>query len=123
MARPFLGEDDAAYVVGMWLEEVGAAISVEVDRLWPGEDDGGRAQCLSEEAGEVSRAITKRRHASRSKSGTCKGMTVEQWTEELRLELAQTVGVCLDIAHREGFDLAGDIEACLGALRARPVDS
>lgn len=105
---------------GEWVQALSAGIAAEVDRLWPEETNPAyRAQCLAEEAGEVSRAITKRRHASWAADSRCKGKTVQEWTEELRVELAQLVGVAFDIAHREGFDLAADVEQVLAVLQER----
>lgn len=103
-----------------WLNAVGAAFAKEVDRLWPDETDPAyRGACLAEEAGEVNRAITKRRNAGNAPDGKCKGLTVDEWTNELRVELAQALGVIIDIAHREQFDLAVDVEECLLVLQAR----
>lgn len=102
------------------LGRLGALMGAEIDRLWPQEDNPGyRAQCLAEEAGEVSRAITKRRHASHASDGRCKGNTVDEWTAELDLELAQLVGVAADIAHREGIDLHRSLARCLTVLQGR----
>lgn len=106
------------------LSELATAIAKEVDRLWPEETNPAyRGACLAEEAGEVNRAITKRRHAQHSADGLCKGKTVDEWTEELRVELAQALGVILDIAHREGFDIAADIEDCWTILHDREAGS
>lgn len=104
-----------------WFTDTATALVGEVDRLWPNEssDPAYRGACLAEEAGEVNRAITKRRHAQHAANGLCKGMTVNDWTRELRLELAQTFGVILDMAHREGFDLITLVEDCVATLRAR----
>lgn len=111
-------------MAGSWLNVMGASLAKEVDRLWPEETDPAyRGACLAEEAGEVNRAITKRRHASHAANGRCKGLTVNEWTEELRIELAQALGVILDIAHREGFDLAVDIEECVVILQDRKAGS
>jgi NTP pyrophosphatase (non-canonical NTP hydrolase) len=102
------------------LAGLGEMLATEVDRLWPDEDDPGyRAQCLAEEAGEVSRAITKRRHAEHAPDGLCKGKTVEEWTGEVALELAQLVGVALDIAYRERVPLADELVRCLTVLQTR----
>lgn len=106
------------------LNELATAIAKEVDRLWPEETDPAyRGACLAEEAGEVNRAITKRRHAAHSTDGLCKSKTVDEWTDELRVELAQALGVILDIAHREGFDIAADLERCWAILRDRKAGS
>lgn len=115
---------DAREAAADWFAEKGAAFAKEVDRLWPDENNPGyRAQCLSEEAGEVSRAITKRRHATHSARGLCKGLTADEWTDEVRKELAQVLGVVLDIAHREGIDLLEATAECLDILRHREVDT
>lgn len=107
-----------------WFSEMGAAIVKEIDRLWPTEADPAyRAACLAEEAGEVNRAVTKRRHASHAKDGRCKGLTEESWTRELEIELAQLLGVLLDIAHREGFQLVDALEECVWALQKREAGS
>lgn len=110
--------------IATWFAAQGKALAKEVDRLWPHESDPAyRAGCLAEEAGEVNRAITKRRHAWHSPKGTCKGLTVEEWTENLRVELAQALGVILDIAHREGIELASEVERCVQVLQEREPDT
>lgn len=106
--------------VTQWFAETGQAVAAEIDRLWPDENDPAfRAACLAEEAGEVNRAVTKRRHASHATGGRCKGMTPDEWTGELQIELAQALGVILDIAHREGFDLVVAMEQCVATLQQR----
>lgn len=106
------------------LADLSQRIVKEVDRLWPEETDPAyRAACLCEEAGEVSRAITKRRHAQHNSRGLCKGLTPAQWTEELAIELAQTMGVILDIAHREGIDLCAYLVECVEVLERREEGS
>lgn len=103
-----------------WFEEIGDAIAFEIDRLFPHENDPAyRGACLAEEAGEVNRAITKRRHASHAADGKCKGKTVDEWTDEIRLELAQLIGVAFDIAHREHINLVPAVEECLQVLQER----
>jgi NTP pyrophosphatase (non-canonical NTP hydrolase) len=102
------------------METTGQAIVAEVDRLWPSEDNPAyRGACLAEEAGEVNRAITKRRHAMNSPDGLCKGKTVSDWDMELGLELAQLLGVVLDIAHRENIDLVPAVEETVRILQRR----
>lgn len=109
-------------VVSAWFAMMGAALAKEVDRLWPHEDDPAyRAGCLNEEAGEVHRAVTKRRHASHAANGLCKGLTVDQWTDEMRTELAQALGVICDIAHRERFRMVPAAEECLALLQQREM--
>lgn len=111
-----------SYSSAQWLAEVGSALADEVDRLWPQENDPGyRAACLAEEAGEVIRAITKRRHALHADDGKCKGLDFDEWTNELRIELGQVLGVILDIAHREGFDLTAELVTTVRKLQAREV--
>lgn len=85
------------------------AITAEVDRLWPGESIEQRGLSLSEEVGEVNRAILKRGIGHRG--------TTEEWTANLRLELGQLVGVAASIAEAEGFSLAEAVEDALEALR------
>lgn len=110
--------------VSVWMYGAGREIAAEVDRLWPEENDPGyRAQALGEEAGEVSRAITKRRHAIHAVEGLCKGLNAEQWSGELRKELAQALGVILDIMYREEIDPVPAVEECIEALRVRPIGS
>lgn len=94
----------------------------EVDRLWPGETIQERGNCLAEETGEVNRAITKRRHAIKNKSGKCKGMTVEDWTDNLHKETMQTLGVALSICAMEGFDPVEGLLEALSALQRREPD-
>lgn len=115
-------DPDDAFVVGLWFTDRGQAIVKEVDRLWPEENDPAyRSGSLAEEAGEVNRAITKRRHASYAADGKCKGKTVDEWTAELRLELTQALGVILDIAQREGIDLVSSLDDCVRILQQREV--
>lgn len=105
-----------------WFRRVGCTLVREADRLWPEEGAGNaafRGNALAEEAGEVIRAITKRRHALNAADGRCKGKTVAEWTEELRIELAQVLGVVMDIAIRENFDLVPQVEAAATALQLR----
>lgn len=99
-------------------------IVTQVDRLWPEETDAGwRAGNLAEEAGEVIRAVTKRRHALHAVDGKCKGMTPSEWTENLAIELAQAMGVILDIAYREGIDISARLVQCVEILERRHTGS
>lgn len=110
--------------VSDWFEWLSGEIATEVTRLWPEEtEDAHRGACIAEEAGEVNRAITKRRHARYAEDGLCKGLTVDQWTDELKMELTQLVGVILDLAHREGFDLIPELVKCLVILELREKGS
>lgn len=107
-------------VLKVLLAGLGHRIATQVDRLWPEEVyPGWRAGNLAEEAGEVIRAVTKRRHAQHARDGRCKGLTVEEWTDNLAVELAQVVGVVLDIAHREGIDVAARLVDCVETLERR----
>lgn len=106
--------------VDEWFAKNGAAIVKEVDRLWPLENDPAyRGASLAEEVGEVNRAITKRRHAANAPDGKCKGKTVDEWTEELRVELTQALGVIIDIACREEINLVPSLEDCVHTLQWR----
>lgn len=64
---------------------------------WPDEDVLSDALGLAEEAGEVCRAVLKRRHGTR-------GSAVE-WREQLRKEAADVLIVLCVLAEREAFDL------------------
>lgn len=109
--------------VSHWLAEVGASIAKEVNRLWPHElKPIYRGLALSEEVGEVNRAILKRRHALTTPDGKCRGLTAMEWLAQLREELVQTLAVILDIGHREGIDFAASIEILVGRLQQRRPD-
>lgn len=95
------------------------AAAVEVQRLWPDESLAERINCLAEEVGEVSRASTKRRHAVAV--GSFKGLTPDEWTSNLRVELAQVILVALTIAHREQFDMRTALVEQIGALQMMPT--
>ena len=106
------------------LNDIAAAQATEVERIWPtpaGQDPVLRqVAALTEEVGEIARAVLKRGHASRSADGTHKGLNVDEWTEELALEIGQALGVLLGLAHQEGLDLDGRMTETIGALRNRP---
>ncbi len=99
------------------LAKIGRDASAEVERLWPDETIHQAGLALAEEVGEDGRAITKRGHAQRN--GTCKGMYPNEWTDNLRTELAQVVMVAARIAWSEGFDLAAACSQEIDALRSR----
>lgn len=99
------------------LDAIAEEIAWDVARLWPDETEEGRLLCLVEETGEACRAATKRRHARAL--GTFKDLTPEEWTANLRIELAQAIGVILDIAHREGFSMNEALLEVGHALRER----
>lgn len=101
----------------MNLDVYADAIGAEVDRLWPTETEFGRGLALAEEVGEVARAYLKRSHAQ--VLGSFKGRTAQEWTDNLRVEVFQAVGVLLDIARREGFDIEAGLDLCLQSLRSR----
>lgn len=83
--------------------------------LWPGETLEEAGLALSEEAGEVARAIIKRSHALRHEGDR----EPFDWADNLRREVAQVVVVCAKMAHFEGFDLGAAVEAELRALEDR----
>lgn len=92
--------DDGAFV----LRDFQKIIEQVTDYLWPGETIEEAQIALSEEAGEVGRAIIKRNHQRRGEGDRDPSIN---WTENLRTELAQTVIVALKMAEREGFDMRG----------------
>lgn len=106
------------------LNHIAEAQATEVERIWPtpeGQDPVLRqVAALTEEVGEIARAVLKRSHASRSADGTHKGKTADEWTENLAVEVGQALGVLLGLAHQEGMDLDGRMADTLDALRRRP---
>lgn len=106
------------------LNEMARVQATEVERIWPtpaGEDPVLRqVAALTEEVGEIARAVLKRSHASRTADGRHKGLSVEEWTEEVALEIGQALGVLLGLAHQEGVHLDARMAATLDALRSRP---
>jgi NTP pyrophosphatase (non-canonical NTP hydrolase) len=106
------------------LDGIAEAQATEVERIWPtptGQDPVLRqVAALTEEVGEIARAVLKRSHASRTTDGTHKGLTVDEWTEEVALEIGQALGVLLGLAHQEGVHLDDRMAATIDALRARP---
>jgi NTP pyrophosphatase (non-canonical NTP hydrolase) len=106
------------------LNALGAALHVEVERVWPappGTDTAQRqALALCEEVGEIARAILKRSHAQRSHDGRPKGLTADEWTAELHVEIGQVIGVALQLAHIEGVDIDAQMMQTLELLRSRP---
>ena len=77
------------------LDYIQKQIHVEAHRRWPNLDVVSEGLALAEEAGEVCRAILKRKEGTR---GTKVG-----WTEELAKELGQTLLVILNMAAEEGL--------------------
>lgn len=65
---------------------------------WPTMTAESEALALAEEAGEVCRAVVKRRHGVRGSS--------DAWTRALQREIAQVVVVAARLAALEGFSLA-----------------
>lgn len=96
----------------------------QVERIWPTPPDQDPLQrqilALTEEVGEIARAALKRSHAERSPTSRHKGLTVEEWTWELREEIGQAIGVLLGLGHLEGVDLDTIVASTLTALRERP---
>lgn len=90
------------------LDSLSTEVRAHVERLWPGEDIRAAGLCLGEEAGEVQRAINKRNHGTRG--------SYEDWTKQLRIEVGQVIGVCMDIAEREGFSLELAVREAIDAL-------
>jgi NTP pyrophosphatase (non-canonical NTP hydrolase) len=93
------------------LDALADVLGMHVDRLWPEQTLAGSGLALSEECGEVNRAILKRQHGTKK--------THEEWTANLRLEVGQVVGVCMDIARREGFSLSAVVGEVVAALCVR----
>lgn len=100
------------------LQAFGEEVATEIDRLFPGQSTFGRCLALAEESGEVCRAVLKRDHVI-SSGRPFKGHDEAGWTANLRVELAQLIGVAVDIAYREGFDLTEDLLRMVIALRQR----
>ena len=72
------------------------------------------SEVLVAAAGRACRAILKRAEAVRR--------TPEEWTAELRKEVAQVVMVAANLAHLEGFDLLDEVEKAAEALLAYRAD-
>jgi NTP pyrophosphatase (non-canonical NTP hydrolase) len=69
------------------------------------------ALIIAEETGEIARAVLKREQAIRG--------TYEQWSDELKLEMAQTTIALLVLAELEGFDLLEAVEKYFLLLKQR----
>lgn len=106
------------------LNAIAAVQAREVERIWPtpeGQDPLLRQlAALTEEVGEVARALLKRSHAARSADGRHKGRTVAEWSEEVALEMGQALGVLLGLAHQEGVDLDARMASTIANLVERP---
>lgn len=100
------------------LDAIGEATHKEAVRLWPWEDTEDIGLGLAEEVGEVCRAIVKRNHAI-SSGKPYKGRTVDEWTDNLRVELAQLVSIAIRLAYIEDFDLMADLVEVNIALQDR----
>lgn len=81
---------------------------------WPDEDVLSDALGIAEEAGEVCRAVLKRRHGTRGSHA--------DWTAQLRTEAADVALVLLVLAAREGFDLRDAIEDRYEQIKDRSVN-
>lgn len=81
---------------------------------WPDEDVLSDALGIAEEAGEVCRAVLKRRHGTRG--------TKADWTAQLRSEAADTTIVLLVLAEREGFDLLAAVAERFAEVEHRSVN-
>lgn len=79
-----------------------AAIYSNAVRRWPDMDVESEALALAEETGEVCRAVVKRRHGVRGSR--------DDWSAQLRVELAQVVAACFNLPAIEGFDLMEAVE-------------
>lgn len=106
------------------MNDLARTLHEEVERIWPtpsGSDVMQRqALALCEEVGEIARAILKRSHAMRSPDGIHKGKTAVEWTDELHVEIGQTIGVALQLAHIEGINVDRMMAATVDALANRP---
>lgn len=87
------------------LDELQTSVIEHVERLWPGESLNARLVALVEEVGEVGRAILKRDHARKAIDGKCRGLTVAEWSDNLKEEAGQALVVLLTIAELEHFSL------------------
>lgn len=96
----------------------------QVERIWPtpeGQDPVLRqVAALTEEVGEIARAVLKRSHATRSSTGKHKGLSPAEWTHALAVEIGQALGVLLGLAHQEGIDLDEMMVDTIDDLRRRP---
>ena len=78
---------------------------------WSEDDQVSITLGLTEEAGEVARAVLKRHQAIRG--------TYEEWTEEVRKELGDVLIKAAAIANKEGFLLEDVIVARWDDVRRR----
>lgn len=81
---------------------------------WPDEDVLSDALGIAEEAGEVCRAVLKRRHGTRG--------SYDEWTAALRTEAADVAIVLLVLAEREGFDLLDAIHERFRSIEHRNLN-
>lgn len=82
------------FIDGRALQQSAHAWSLD---KWPDEDVLSDALGVAEEAGEIARAVLKRRHGTRGSH--------DDWTAQLRTEAADVLLVLMVLAEREGFDL------------------
>jgi NTP pyrophosphatase (non-canonical NTP hydrolase) len=67
--------------------------------------------CVAEEAGELCRAVVKRHQGIRG--------SAEEWTAEIRKELADIIISASYVATLEGFDLADAVDARWQVIKER----
>lgn len=95
------------------LDRIQGLVHQEAKRRWPdlmtAESEG---LALAEEAGEVCRAIIKRKEGTRG--------TRDEWTEQLKIEMGQVVCVLMNIAEIEGVRLSECIELAWDKFKAKP---
>ncbi len=86
---------------GPQLATLQESVYVDSQRRWADMDIESEVLALGEEACEalsgLFRAVVKRRHGTRGSE--------DEWSQQLRREVAQTANVLLNIASIEGFDL------------------
>lgn len=95
-------------------------VGIMVNLIWPQETPMTRAVSMSEEVGEVCRAALKRRHAELGLGD--RSTDVEQWSANLRTEVAQVMINCLAFAHAEGFSLREALLEEMDRLNQRRED-
>jgi NTP pyrophosphatase (non-canonical NTP hydrolase) len=76
-----------------------------------GSDKADLGLILSEEAGEICRAILKRRHGHRA--------SYEEWTTEIRKEVPDVLLVLFRVAYEEGWDLGEALEDRWAQIKLR----
>ena len=94
------------------IDEWQRLVNQEALRRWPGMTIESEGLALSEEAGEVCRAILKRREGTRG--------TPNQWTQQLALEIGQAMFVLLNIAMLEGLTASDVLNFAWAKLLTKP---